>query len=80
MKKVQSIRNMEIQKLWSYAILTATTIVFAIHSPFIVSLMSRGALNMELNFLDNTAELQRLEHLWNYKKMLEIGVCRAYQC
>ena len=36
MKKVQTIRNMEISKLWSYAILTATNIVFAIHSPFIV--------------------------------------------
>ena len=36
MKKVQTIRNMEISKLWSYAILTAINIVFAIHSPFIV--------------------------------------------
>ena len=49
MKKVQSIRNMEIQKLWSYAILTATTIVFAIHSPFIVSLMSRATLKHGFN-------------------------------
>ena len=36
MKKVQNIRNQEIQKLRKYAILTATTIVFAIHSPFMV--------------------------------------------
>ena len=42
MKKVQNIRNQEIQKLRKYAILTATTIVFAIHSPFMVIIMCRS--------------------------------------
>ena len=36
MKKIQDIRKREIDCLWKYATLAATTIVFSIHSPFMV--------------------------------------------
>ena len=31
-------------------------------------------------FLQNTVELQWLEHLWNHENMFETGVVRANEC
>ncbi|XP_060579428.1 ATP-binding cassette sub-family C member 3-like [Ruditapes philippinarum] len=37
MKRIQAIRQSEINCLWKYALYTATTIVFAVHSPFMIN-------------------------------------------
>ncbi|XP_052786369.1 multidrug resistance-associated protein 1-like isoform X1 [Mya arenaria] len=36
-RKIRAIRSKEIDCLWSYACYTATTVVFAIHSPFMIN-------------------------------------------
>ena len=37
MKKIQNIRNQELDRLMKYARSTTITVVFAIHSPFMVT-------------------------------------------
>ncbi|KAL4216368.1 hypothetical protein ACF0H5_024095 [Mactra antiquata] len=37
MKRIQAIRASEINCLWKYALYTATSIVFAVHSPFMIN-------------------------------------------
>ncbi|XP_053387089.1 multidrug resistance-associated protein 1-like [Mercenaria mercenaria] len=37
MKRIQAIRKLEIDCLWKYALYAATTIVFAVHSPFMIN-------------------------------------------
>ncbi|KAL4216369.1 hypothetical protein ACF0H5_024096 [Mactra antiquata] len=37
MKRIQAIRESEIKCLWKYALYAATTVVFAVHSPFMIN-------------------------------------------
>lgn len=51
MKRIQAIRNSEINCLWKYALYTATTIVFAVHSPFMVAISLVQYLNFFLKVI-----------------------------